>query len=386
MSRNRKDNKGRVLNTGESQRENGSYMYRYTVNKKRHYIYAPTLKELREKEKDVNKNLYNGFDIQSGNITLKQQVKKSLEIRKNALDNDTYYCYLGYYRSMEDDDIFQRKIKDLKKSDFKNWCVEKQVGGLKKSTISKYLGNVIAPAMDMAVDDYILPNNPARIKLSEILQDDSKKVRPLTDDEIVYILRFLDADRHYTSLKPYIILAIETGMRVSELCGLTEDDLDFEKREIHITHQLVRHTDRTYGVKTPKTEAGIRTVPMTDAAKEQLEFLIEDSRQYPDIEIDGYHRFIVRSTRGDLTDHDNLNKRYKNVTKMVDKMYGTNLSDTTWHSLRHTFATKLSGKGCYVKALQYMMGHSKSDTTLNIYAHANQKDAFNEARRLGMIE
>lgn len=56
MSNKRKDNKGRILNTGENQRKDGSYQYRYIdYIGKRQTIYAPTLKELRDKEKDIQK-------------------------------------------------------------------------------------------------------------------------------------------------------------------------------------------------------------------------------------------------------------------------------------------------------------------------------------------
>lgn len=52
MSEKRKDNKGRILRDGESQRKNGTYMYRYTdIHKKRQYVYAKTLDALREQEK-----------------------------------------------------------------------------------------------------------------------------------------------------------------------------------------------------------------------------------------------------------------------------------------------------------------------------------------------
>ena len=48
MAEKRKDSKGRVLKTGESERKDGSYQYRFTKNGKRHTVYASTLKQLRE--------------------------------------------------------------------------------------------------------------------------------------------------------------------------------------------------------------------------------------------------------------------------------------------------------------------------------------------------
>ena len=58
MTEKRRDNKGRVLKDGESQRKNGTYDYRYTdIHKKRRCIYAKTLTELRRKEADIQRDL-----------------------------------------------------------------------------------------------------------------------------------------------------------------------------------------------------------------------------------------------------------------------------------------------------------------------------------------
>lgn len=64
MSEKRRDSKGRILRTGESQRKDLTYMYRYLDNsKKRQSIYAPSLDILREKEKEINKLLDMGINI-----------------------------------------------------------------------------------------------------------------------------------------------------------------------------------------------------------------------------------------------------------------------------------------------------------------------------------
>ena len=67
----RKDNKGRVLEKGESQRTDGTYMYRWTdLSKKRQTLYARTLNELRQKELQVTKT----------KINMKINLKKPIDI------------------------------------------------------------------------------------------------------------------------------------------------------------------------------------------------------------------------------------------------------------------------------------------------------------------
>lgn len=72
MSEKRKDHKGRILKTGESQRKDGIYQYRYTdCRGKRQCVYFPTLQELRQKEKEIQKQLDAGIDYEAGQITVK---------------------------------------------------------------------------------------------------------------------------------------------------------------------------------------------------------------------------------------------------------------------------------------------------------------------------
>lgn len=77
----RKDSKGRVLKDGESQRKNGSYMYRYTDNTgTRRTVYAPDLKALREKEDEIEKALKCDIDFSKGEITTYDLVNRKRSI------------------------------------------------------------------------------------------------------------------------------------------------------------------------------------------------------------------------------------------------------------------------------------------------------------------
>ena len=78
----RKDNKGRVLKNGESQRKNGGYMYRYSnIYGARQCIYASDLKELRDKETEIRKALDCHIDYHAGKITLNEHISTALGCR-----------------------------------------------------------------------------------------------------------------------------------------------------------------------------------------------------------------------------------------------------------------------------------------------------------------
>lgn len=85
MSAKRKDNKGRILKTGESQRKDWIYQYRYTdFRGKRQSVYAPTLQELRQKEKEIQKQVDDGIDYEAGQITVIELLEKYISLKKRG--------------------------------------------------------------------------------------------------------------------------------------------------------------------------------------------------------------------------------------------------------------------------------------------------------------
>ena len=93
MSIKRKDNKGRILKTGESQRKDLIYQYRYTdFRGKRQTVYASTLQELRQKEKEIQKQIDDGIDYEAGQITVIELLEKYISLKKGV----RYNTQVGY--------------------------------------------------------------------------------------------------------------------------------------------------------------------------------------------------------------------------------------------------------------------------------------------------
>ena len=86
MSEKRKDNKGRILRTGESQRKGLIYQYRYTdIRSKQQTVYSSDLKELREKEKEIQKQLDDGIDYLPENLRRVSGTTAKMKEVPNAL-------------------------------------------------------------------------------------------------------------------------------------------------------------------------------------------------------------------------------------------------------------------------------------------------------------
>ena len=369
MSEKRKDKKGRVLKSGESQRANGGYQYRYTdIKGKRKYIYASTLEDLRDREAEIQKVVFNdGLDYCAGEITVLELVEKYLKL-KQGMRYNTQINYEFVLGILKDEDFSYRQIKTIKKSDAKEWFIKLRNDGRRYSSIQSVRG-VVRPAFEMAVDEDILKKNPFAFKLTDVVPDDTIERVPLTEEEEKRFLDYLKEDKCRIRYYDPVVILLGTGMRISELCGLTIFDLDFARRRVHVERQLVRTKHCEYYLEKPKTESGERYIPMSDEVYQAFKRVLRD-RVKPKVEVvvDGKSGFLFL----DKDEKPKVAGHFEHAIKrIVDKYNATHFDQLTVtpHILRHTFCTKLARAGMPVKELQYIMGHSDVGTTLRIYTH-----------------
>ena len=104
---------------------------------------------------------------------------------------------------------------------------------------------------------------------------------------------------HLQQTEELVYILFHTGMRISEFCGLTMKDIDFENRTVNIDHQLQRTSDMRYIIETTKTDAGTRVLPITEDVAQMFRAIIED-RNAPKVEkaIDGYSGFLFYDDNG----------------------------------------------------------------------------------------
>lgn len=112
-------------------------------------------------------------------------------------------------------------------------------------------------------------------------------------------MNFIKNDRTYSKYYDEFIVLLGTGMRVSEFCGLTKSDLDFNKRSIRVDHQLLREAHGEYHIEKTKTECGRRFIPMTNDVYNALQNILKNSRkQRKKLIIDGYSDFLLVDKNG----------------------------------------------------------------------------------------
>lgn len=372
MSEKRKDKRGRILKTGESQRHDPTYQFRYKNHPKGNwqYVYAPTLEELRCKEADIQEDLHAGIDYAAGKVTVIELLERYISLKQGVRYN-TKVGYNFVLNLVKQEDFGQRKIKDIKVSDAQLWFIKLHNDGKGYSTLTSVRG-VVKPAFQMACDEDIIRKNPFDFPLTGVVVNDSQKRIALSPEQQEIFMNFIKNDSHYCRYYDEFNVLLGTGMRVSEFCGLTKDDLDFKNRRIFVGKQLVKENKGAYHVEKTKTESGVRYIPMTDEVYESLQNILAN-RKTPRKEmiVDGYTGFLLLDQNCNPKVAQHLEHHMQWAMKKYRRTQEIPLPTITPHVFRHTFCTNMANAGMDLKSLQYLMGHSDAGVTMNVYTHAS---------------
>lgn len=396
MSEVRRDNKGRKLFNGESQRKDGKYEYKYQdAWGKRKTVYSWKLTpadripagkrddiSLREKIKQIQKDLNSNITPDGGNFTVLELVEKYIS-QKTGVRHNTRSNYNFVVNVIKKEAFGQKRIDKIKVSDAKEWLIKmQQIDGRGYSSIHTIRG-VVRPAFQMAVDDDLLVKNPFEFQLNTVVVNDSVTREAITRQQERDFLEFVKSDKHFCKYYDGIYILFKTGLRISEFVGLTKKNLDFENNRIIVDHQLQRTRDMKYIIEDTKTESGERMVPMTPEVKEAFQRILAN-RKSPKVEpmVDGYSGFLFLDKNGRPMVALHWEKYFQHIREKYNKIYRVQMPEVTPHVCRHTFCSNMAKSGMNPKTLQYIMGHSDISVTLNTYTHLNYDDAEEEMQKI----
>lgn len=393
MAKARKDNRGRALRKGESQRTDNTYVYTYTDPfKKRRFVYAKDLQTLREKQDKLKKEQLDGLDTYlAGNATLNfvfdRYMSTKYDLRKTTKSN-----YLYMYNHFVRDGFGERLIAELKYSDVKYFYLYLlNDKGLQANTVDT-IHTILHPTFQLAVRDDIIRKNPSDGVMAEIKRKAGKNkgVRhALTIEQQRAFLNYIANEPVFSHWLPLFTVLLGTGCRIGEIIGLRWKDVDYENRIININHSVVYYAvagaptkKSVFQVSLPKTDAGIRDVPMMDEVYEALQQEYEYQRDngFNSTTIDGMTGFIFCNRFGNVHNPQTVNRTIKrilenyNAEEMVnakkERRQPVILPHFSCHHLRHTFCTRLCENESNLKVIQAVMGHANIETTMDIYAEA----------------
>lgn len=392
MSEKRKDSKGRILRTGESQRKDGKYEYKYVdVKGVRRSAYSWKLvdtdkvpagkrcnESLRDIEKRLEEDISAGVDTHSSeNITFEEcasmyiQSKNFKETTKlNYESNSKVMCnYIGGLSIGEiTDGVLLIAYRSMANE------------GYSPSTINNYYTFTKSILM-YAFEHRYAKQPPNRDLLKKVFPSGWRveKRKSLTEEEEKAFLRYVHETKFCQKWEPIIIFALGTGCRINEILGLQWKDCDFQNQTITVRrgiHYIGKKGESRFVISTTKTQKSDRTIPMIPNVKKVL-LQLKDRDAKIKKPIDGFSDFVFVSLRGTPINRASFDQALRRIRnnynqKAIEKGSPL-LPNISPHILRHTFCTRYCEVESNIKVIQEVMGHARISTTLDIYTDVTEK-------------
>jgi len=350
-------------------------------------FYGDSKKDAEAKRDEYKLGMKNGLNKDFKNVSFGDLVHSWLfeTIRiSNKIKPSTFERYEGIYRNyIKDSILYGLKLSELKSIQIQRYYNKLLKDG-KSSNVINNLNKLIKYFLNYAVDEGYLIKNPCNGKTIVIPGESVKEteVRPFTDNEIILLRAVLDSHR----LKALFLLDLATGLRQGELLGLKWSDIDMINKELHVKRSLkqvsIISADGTRKRKTieqiPKTKGSIRTVPIPNnlinilkahsSIQKQEKLKAGSSYKVSD--------FVFTTEVGTTIDARNITRQYERL------LIRTKIDYRKFHSMRHTYATKLFERNVKLKTVSKLLGHSSIAITADIYTHVMPKEKNDAANSI----
>lgn len=389
--------------------QNGKLIQKYKTYIPKAKTPAAIRKEVEKAAADFEEKVKSGKYLDGENMTFIQLVN---HWKKNYAEKNLSQHTLESYEDILDKQFYpafgNMKIEKITALNIQTVINSMSDSGAAPATVRRAF-NVVRGILQKAYKwGLVTENVAARCELPKISQ---REMRYWTVEEAQTFLKALSLPYHYgckgkerllsSTGKSYTVrdytreytiprvwrelfsLELHTGMRRGELCGLRWCDVDFEKKTVSV-RQVLSKVRNGYIVKEPKTKSSIRTIAVSQAVinslkawkKEQKEFCMKMGNVWEGKRGDEYDQNYV-FTRTDGTGKpiypDSVGETFQKIIRSYNSEYDGNIPVINFHGTRHTSATLLIAEGVDVVEVSHRLGHSRTSTTEDIYAHQLQQ-------------
>lgn len=298
-------------------------------------------------------------------ITFEKLAAKWLEYKKYSVKVSTYSKYYYTINKYLNPEFKSKSLSRLKYYDF-NKYVEKLKEKLAPKTVRDII-SILKAILVFAEEEYGFTYKKKKIIAPKLK---TQNLVILSKKEKTNLEKACIEDNTLTSLG--IVVTMNTGMRVGEICALKWKNIDLEKRELKIKNTLQRIYDGEKKstkviIDTPKTQTSVRTIPISNKIYEILKPLKKNNKE-EDFFLTGSSEAYIEP------------RRLQNIFR--EKLKKCELRRYKFHILRHTFATECIEVGMDVKSLSEILGHTNVEITLNRYVHSSYKTKKKYLERL----
>lgn len=277
-----------------------------------------------------------------------------LKYKKNTVKKSTYYNY-SYsvekylYPKFADQDITQ--IKDY--NDF----IEKLTDTLAPKTVRDIITK-LKEIINFYEEEH---NTKLNIKKMSLPKMNKKEIQILSNKEKQKLEKYCIEQNSLKSLG--ILICLNTGLRIGEVCALRWENIDFESKKIHIEKTIERIYSKEENktiviIDTPKSITSVRTIPINSKLYNILKQIRGKSKKTD---------FVLTGSSEHYVEPRNYQYHFKEILKR------NKVKKYKFHTLRHTFATNCIEAGMDIKSLSEILGHADVSITLNIYVHSSDK-------------
>lgn len=288
------------------------------------------------------------------NHTLKALITEWLEIKKISVKISTYYRYVY---------IIEQYVLpffgDISMKDLEDFNLNKFVINLQKTQSPTSIKNTMV--IFKSILGYASKRYGYRFQLDfvAIPKAHTEELRVLSTKEKNKLEKFCLEKNNLRYLG--IIICLNTGLRVGEICGLKWDCIDLERRSIKVTKTIQRVYNKEDKnsmviIDVPKSQTSIRTIPISTKLYNILKPL---KKQY------NKNCYFLTGQADSFVEPRVYQKFFKNC---VDDC---KIKNFHFHQLRHTFATDCINVGMDTKSLSEVLGHSNVKITLDRYVHSS---------------
>ncbi len=300
-------------------------------------VYGKTIRELDDKLADIKSQLNKGIVVDDKGLTFGEWAQTWYKTYKEGtIKYNRSKTYMSAFKKFE-------PLNDIRLKNIKRHDIQQILNRCTPST-AIYLKQIITNIINAAIDEQYIHVDVTRGLV--VPKYKSAEKRALTDDEINRIMSAALSPEE----KALTLLLLTCGLRRGEAAALTWDDIDLDKKMIHISKGVVYHSNKPILSDMPKTVKSIRDVPIVPILADTLSVLPRDKNI-----IFGGESYYTESQFTTIWAH---------ISAACDFP-----RDVTPHVLRHTYATKLYHAGVDPKTAQQLLGHARVEMTLDIYTH-----------------
>lgn len=364
-----KDKNGKELPKGIALRSDGRYMGRFRYNHENYVVYDYELKAVIKKLSDLRYEVEHGIYAKESDISLNDWfIIWIKDFKMKSVKPGTQEVYKNIYSGCIKKSLGKRKIKDIRLEHIQR-LYNNMSENYAEGTIR--LANVVLYGLfEQAMKNQLITSNPVRLAtIPKARKRQQRKVLTLKEQKL-----FLSYAQKYSRAYPLFAFALLTGCRNGEVRALMWSDVDFENRIIHITGTLKYVKGMGTYKGTPKSETAHRDIPMLEACCQLLKHHQMEQKTRAELigelwkPIDGLDNLVFTQDDGTPVSREILSAEIKRTINKL-REDGYDIEDFTFHSLRHTFATRALESGISMKATQAILGHAQYAVTADLYSH-----------------